>query len=87
MATGTGIYVPTEQLGDGTADDTKFLRGDSTWADASAQVSPEEYLDLLIYAFRRISFLEAALGMNEVPESMAKPEAYALLEEDVWRWK
>jgi hypothetical protein len=44
--------------------------------------SPEDLLDLLRWAFRRIRFLEAALKVEYGPRDQIIPPSSALVEED-----
>lgn len=86
MAEGTGIYTPPSMLGDNTPDGTKFLRDDNKWVNVEVEFSPDEFLELMIYAFQRIEFLEQALGITYGTEDLPAPEEYSLIEERV-TWK
>lgn len=47
---------------------------------------PEDLLDLLIYAFRRIRFLESALGIEYDQRDLETPPAYTVIAEQVSSW-
>lgn len=81
MAKGTGIYIPPEMLGDETADETTFLRGDSTWATPDNPIDTEALLNLLAHAFQRIMFLEAALKISYKKKDLEPPDEFALIED------
>ena len=44
---------------------------------------PKAMPELLVYAFRRIKFLENALGVEYSPDDMLVPEAFTLIHEEI----
>lgn len=86
MAEGTGIYTPPSMLGDNVPDGTKFLRDDNKWVNVEVEFSPADFLDLLVYAFQRIEFLEKAAGIEYGKRGLQPPEQYNLIQERV-SWK
>lgn len=86
MAEGTGIYTPPSMLGDNVPDGSKFLRDDNKWVNPEVEFSPEDFLDLLVYAFQRVEFLEKALAVTYRSKDLEIPEQYSLIQKRV-SWK
>lgn len=51
--------------------------------DVVYSLTNEMTLDLLIYAFRRIKFLEDALNVQYGPQDFPVPDSFSLLEVDI----